>query len=323
MKGGGRQVRKRILRIISLLLISAFCISLISGCAGAMCVGELTITDAGGAGTRISYIYSPVANSEYIDVGPSQATFLTEYLISALGETDAAIYKIKYVGVVKKDDAKLVNSFYELSDEEKNLGYHLFSLEYSFSDIKDYNRKTSKLYNLSKNLALDNSDDNYRVGMLDDYVDTVLRITDDADSNGITEEHSTVTLTETGAISYGVVAWAFIALYRSRHDEGMWKNNEVYFAPFSNDETHTIFSALKTQLTVCVGDTVRTVTPLTGSVIEGQGFAEGITFNVTGSLQNAEEPFPVSYVVIICAAGLLLVSAAAFIIFLIIKKRRT
>ena len=313
---------KKSLRFLCSLLAAAFIALPLSGCHGAVCIGELEITDTDGGGVRTCYVYSPAVNDRYIDQGKAQAEWLSDYLIKAVGEKDASCYEIRYMGNVSAAEAGIADSLYEMTEEERSRGYDVFSLSYSFDSIKDYNAKTRRLYNLSAELVMQTGDDTYRIGVLDDYVDSVLRISDIYDVSGDPTGKCSVTFTETGAVSYGVAAWAFIALYRNRADESMWKTDEIYFAPFSPDETHTVFSALKTQLTVTVGDTSRTVTPITGPVVEGQGEVEGILFNVTGQLyRGTEEPFPVVAVTVaVCAC--LLVAGAVIIIVLSRKIKK-
>lgn len=314
---------KKALRVVSLLLVLAILSLSLCSCRGAVCISELSITDAKGKGERVCYIYSPATNTAYIDVGQAQADWLNGYLESALGKEVASSYAITYEGRVPSKDAKEVNMLYEMPAAERDLGYDVFKLHYSFNNIKEYNRKTSRLYNLSKKLVETNNDDTYRVGVLDDYVDSVLRITELTTHTGLPTGECSVTLTETGAVSYGIVAWAFIALYQNRSDENMWKTEEIYFAPFSSDETHTMFSALKTQLTVKVGETVRTVTPITGPVIEGQGQVQGIVFNVTGTLESIAEPsVPLWIVLVISFGGIFLVFLLIGAMMLIVRKRR-
>lgn len=311
------------LRIISMFLVITILSFSLCSCRGAICISELTVTDAKGKGERVCYIYSPAGNTAYINAGQEQADWLNNYLSSALGKETASIYSITYEGRVSSNDAKDVNILYEMPSAERDLGYDVFKLRYSFSDIKDYNRKTARLYNLSKKMVEINSDDTYRVGVLDDYVDSVLRITELTGYTGLPTGECSVTFTETGAVSYGLVAWAFIALYQNRHDTNMWKTDEIYFAPFSSDETHTMFSALKTQLTVTVGETVRTVTPITGPVIEGQGQVQGIVFNVTGTMESIAEPtVPLWIVLVVSFGGIFLVFLLIGAMMLIIRKRR-
>lgn len=319
---GGLKMRT-VRRITCVILTVMLLLISLSSCRGAVCISELTIADASGKGERVCYIYSPATNTAYIEAGQKHADWLNGYLAAALGESAASSYLITYEGRVASKDVEHVNMLYEMPPAERELGYDVFKLRYSFINIKDYNRKTSLLYNLSKKMAEANTDDTYRVGMLDDYVDTILRITELTDHTGIPTGECTVTLTETGAVSYGIVAWAFIALYQNRMDESLWKTDEIYFAPFSDNETHTVFSALKTQLTVTVGETVRTVTPITGPVIEGQGQVEGIVFNVTGTLPSIADPsLPLWLILTICFGGIFLVFCLIAVMLSILKKRR-
>jgi len=307
-------------RILGLLLAAAMLTLCLSSCHGAVCISDLTVTDAGGKGERVCLIYSPAANDEYLTQGQLLVTFLQKKLRAELGR-DATDYTIAYEGLFPAAQVGLADSLYEMSDGEREQGYHAFSLRYSFTDIKDYNTKTSRLYRLSQKLIDDRTDDTYRAGVLDDYVDTLLRVTARTDGNGNPTGQFDVTLTETGAVSYGLVAWAMVWLYQNRHDEAMWLTEDVYYAPFSADETHTMFSALKTQVTVSLGETVRTVTPLTGPVIEGQGEVEGIVFNVTGVLGAAEEKeSSVFTVILLCGACLLL--GAVSVLFISLRVRR-
>ena len=313
-KRGGVFV-KRGGRILCALLVCCLVFSLVS-CRGAVAVSELTISDAGGKGERVCHIYSPAVNDEYLLEGENLVSFLNEKLRASLGAS-AADYTLAYEGLLPASQVGEVDTLYEMPDEEREKGYHVFSMRYDFSDIKDYNRKTRRLYNLSKSLVLSNTDDTYRVGVLDDYVDTLLRVNERVNESGKPTGQYDVTLTETGSVSYGLVAWAMILLYQNRADETMWQSGTVYYAPFSPDETHTMFSALKTQVTVTVGETVRTVTPVTGPIIEGQGEVEGIIFNVSGILGAAvPEKMPTTWIVLLCVGCVLLGGLVVFLLIL-------
>lgn len=307
----------KLLTLLMAMIMTLFCLT---GCYGGVCVSELTITDAGGAGTRISYLYSPVVNRSYFTSCDAFVDFLNQYLARAL-ETDAGIFTIRYEGVTDAEDAALVDPLYEMTEEERAKGYDVFSLQYSFSSIRDYNRKTRLLYNLSKDLVMQNNDDTYRIGTLDDYVDTILRVTEITDIYGEPTGFYDVILTETGSVSYGVVAWAMIVLYQQRTNTSLWNTDEIYYAPFSPDETHTIFSAVKTQLTVTVGETVRTVTPVTGPVIEGQGKVEGIVFNVSGTLKGAA-PQGIHHVWYYAVGGVVSLLIAVFLLLFLWKRKK-
>ena len=314
---GGVFSVKRSVRVLCFVLAAAFLLVFLSSCRGAVCVSELTITDAGGKGERVCLLYAPAVNGEYLDLGEAQVDFLRTKLKNRIGTKESAAYTIAYEGLLPSSQVPSVASQYEMPEEEASLGFHVFSLKYEFDDIKDYNRKTSRLYNLSKALIADASDDTYRVGVLDDYVDSFLRVNERTREDGSPTGQYDVTFTETGAVSYGLVAWAMILLYQNRADETLWKTDEIYYAPFSPDETHTMYSALKTQVTVSVGETVRTVTPLTGPVFEGQGEVEGIVFNVSGILGAAQpKGLPVKWIVLLCVGCVLLGGILVFLLIL-------
>lgn len=311
---------KRWRTFVALALTVLLTLVCLCGCHGGVSVSELTITDAGGAGTRVCYLYSPVVNRSYFTSCDALVDHLHQFLSRAL-ETDSSSFTIAYEGVTKADDAPLVDPLYEMTDEERAQGYDVFSLSYSFYNIRDYNRKTRMLYDLSKSMAMQETDDTYRVGILDDYVDAVLRVKEITDAHGEPTGLCDVTLTETGSVSYGLVAWAVMALYQQRTNTTLWTTDEIYYAPFSPDETHTLFSALKTQLTVTVGDTVRTVTPITGPLVEGQGEVEGIVFNVSGVLRQAPPSgiHPRWYYI---GGGVLALLIAAIVLMLLLVRRK-
>ncbi len=312
---------KRLVRGLSLWMAVLLTLCVLGGCRGGVCVSELTVTDAGGGGTRVTYFYSPAVNRSYFVSGEAMVDFLQQYLSGALS-SDAGIFVLAYEGHKKVEDVPSVDTLYEMSDEEREKGYDVFSLTYSFSGIQDYNRKTRLLYNLSKEAVMQKNDDTYRVGVLDDYVDTVLKTTPILDKYGEPTGSYDVTLTETGIVSYGIVAWALVALYQQRADTSLWQTEDIYYAPFSPDESHTVFSALKTQTTVTVGETVRTVTPITGPVIEGQGQVEGIVFHVSGTLKEAP-PQGIRRSWVYVVVGILLVAGLNVAVFFLIKRKKT
>ncbi len=317
-------------RIITAVLTVLFTLPILCSCHGAVDIQNLEITDIYGAGTRTVCVYSWVGNGDYISLGEKQVEFLNQYLKTALGD-DALAYTLKYEGIKENTNNGVptdtqVNELFELTDEEKSMGYNCISMTYSFENIDDYNIKTERIYALSESLAVTGEDENYGRAELEDYSPATIAVKATKE-----DKYYKVSFNEKGQTSVGLTAWALIALWQERNNTELWKTSEIAYEPLTDDETKSIYSALKTTVNVTVGDSSKRIRTVSQTPVLGQGTVEGVDYTVSGiiysnvvpaQLKNEVSTWDAGAVTVIAVIVISVIIAAAIGINKFLKRKK-